>query len=160
MASARSMPSVRGIVYKIGIAQLASEPLRTLQWIRSVSLGPETRVRRSRRKARRMFALANGQRRSRAGSCHWRVKLAPRFSVSKGASSFFSRVEGQSFFSQKGLAPGPFFFLWRGRAQIFSGKNIPKSTKFFRPAAPEWGRRPSFDLKWRRRLALGCLKLF
>ena len=95
-----------------------------------------------------------------ARGCPWRMKLAPRFSISKGASSFFSRAPGQSFFSQKGLAPGPFFFGGGGELKFFSGKTIPKSTKFFRPAAPERGRRPSFDLKWRRRLALGGLKLF
>ena len=30
---------------------------------------------------------------------------------------------------------------------IFLSKTIPKIVKIFRPAAPKWGRRPSFDLR-------------
>ena len=63
--------------------------------------------------------------------CPWRIKLAPRFSISKGASSFFSRVEGQSFFSQKGLAPGPFFFSVEGASSnFFRAKPYPNPQKF------------------------------
>ena len=74
-----------------------------------------------------------------AAVCPWRIELAPRFSISKGASSFFSRAPGQSFFSQKGLAPGPFFFLWRGRAQVFFGQNHTQIHKIFQACGPQAG---------------------
>ena len=95
------------------------------------------------------------------GTCPWRIGLAPRFSISKGASSFFfGRARPEFFFTERASPRAFLFFCGGGELKFFSGKTIPKSTKFFRPAAPERGRRPSFDLKWRRRLALGGLKLF
>ena len=60
-----------------------------------------------------------------------RITLAPRFSISKGASSFFSGAPGQSFFSQKGLAPGPFFFSVEGASSsFFRAKPYPNPQNF------------------------------
>ena len=82
------------------------------------------------------------------------------FDFKRGELFFFARGRPEFFFTERASPRAFLFFCGGGELKFFSGKTIPKSTKFFRPAAPERGRRPSFDLKWRRRLALGGLKLF
>ena len=43
---------------------------------------------------------------------------------------------------------------------IFLGKTIPKIVKIFRPAAPKWGRRPSFDLRRAPQAGSGGVEAF
>ena len=63
--------------------------------------------------------------------------VAPRFLISKGASSFlFGRARPEFFFTERASPRAFFFFGGGGELKLFSGKTIPKSTKFFRPAAP------------------------
>ena len=82
------------------------------------------------------------------------------FDFKRGELSFFGRARPEFFFTERASPRAFLFFCGGGELKFFSGKIIPKSTKIFRPAAPERGRSPSFDLKRRRRLALGGLKLF
>ena len=43
---------------------------------------------------------------------------------------------------------------------IFLSKTIPKIAKFFRPAAPKWGHRPSFDLRRAPQAGSGGVEAF
>ena len=43
---------------------------------------------------------------------------------------------------------------------IFLSKTIPKIVKIFRPAAPKWGRRPSFDLRRAPQAGSGGVEAF
>ena len=43
---------------------------------------------------------------------------------------------------------------------IFLSKTIPKIAKIFRPAAPKWGRRPSFDLRRAPQAGSGGVEAF
>ena len=49
--------------------------------------------------------------------CPWRVKLAPRFSISKGASSFFSAISG--FFRAKPYPKSQKIFSLREKGELF-----------------------------------------
>ena len=68
------------------------------------------------------------------GACPWRVKLAPRFSISKGASSFFSAISG--FFRAKPYPKSQKIFSLREKGELFLFFRAEKSFFLASPTKP------------------------
>ena len=84
------------------------------------------------------------------------------------ASSVISGYQSErAAFSGGGISSGrrelarwPFFSGGGSERAYFSGQNHTQNRKNFRPAAPKWGRRPSFDLRRAPQASSGGFEAF